>query len=471
MPAVVEVVNGLERCATIKVDWNDVIAKEDVLVVKYCKEAVVPGFRPGKASPKIIRDRFGSSLRAEVLEQLMRKTFEEMVKAEDQRVAGLLSFEPEPVVEGQPFIYKATFEVFPDIAFNDLKGQKISHPVASVTADDVTKTLDELRKKHMTWEPVTRKVKDGDRLLINLAGFDADGVAMANATGDNFEVVIGSKKTIPGFEEGHVGAKKGDDRELNLVFPENYGEKQLAGKPVKFKIHVNEVFAPVLPEVDDEFAKKFVKEGGVKALHQEFKESMERELGKALRGKRKQAVFTALLEANQVDIPRTMLQSEIGRLREGLVRDMQRYTRSKQSYPTHMLPDEMFTEKARNNIALGLLLGEAIKKFELRADSKKVRELLEEQAAAYDNPDEVVRYYYSNEKALEDFEQLALEEQVVDKLLENAILEDLVVDYFEAMGRNHAEHDDGEAGHVHGPDCDHDHDDHVHGPDCDHDHN
>jgi len=293
--------------------------------------------------------------------------------------------------------------------------------------------LETLRKQRASWTVVERTAKNDDQLTIDFVG-TVDGVAFEGGTAQAVKVVLGSNSMIPGFEEGLVGATTGSEVELNVTFPEDYGNKDLAGKAAVFKVVVKSIAEQVLPELNDEFVKLFgLADGGVDALKAEVRKNMERELKQVVRNKIKAQVMDGLVKQNEVQVPNALINGEVERLRQQANRELGMATRKKE---LPELPASLFTEQAKRRVSLGLIVGEIIRANSIKADGAKVRAAVEELASAYETPSEVVAWYYSNERELSQMEAIVLEDQVVDFVLSKAKVVDKEQKFDEVMKRN-----------------------------------
>jgi len=340
--------------------------------------------------------------------------------------AGQPRIEPKSLAEGKDLEYVALFEVFPEVTLADFKELKVEKLVAQVEEENIDKMIETLRQQRQTWDPVTRQSKTKDRLNIDYTGtMNGEGFAGGSAQGAN--LVLGSQRMIEGFEKGLTKKKSGDDVVLELVFPEDYQNKDLAGKPVKFEIKINSVSAPVLPELNEEFFAVFgIDEGGLEAFRKEVAANMERELKNASKAKVKSLVMEQLLAQNKVALPNSLVLGEIGSLRQ---QAMQQFGGGKQSIDPSMLPDELFREQAEKRIALGLILGEVIKSKSLKADPVLVKSTIEDIASTYETPEQVVRWYYSNKDQLATVESSVLEDQAFEAILAEAKVKEKRVSY------------------------------------------
>lgn len=427
MQVSVENTSALERRMTIGVPAERIETEVNKRLQQTARRAKVPGFRPGKVPMSVIRQRYEASARQEALGDLIQETFYEAVVEQKLNPAGAPAVEPKVFEKGKDLEYVATFEVFPEFEVKGLDGIEIERQDASVEDADIDKMLDVLRKQGTRYEAVDRAAANDDQVTIDFVGTQ-DGEAFAGGSAEGTKLVLGSGRMIPGFEDGVVGAKAGDERVLDLTFPEDYQNLDLAGKAAQFKVTVKEVAAPALPELNEAFFKQFgVEETTVEGFRAEVRKNMERELRQALKTKVKNQVMDGLLAANQIDVPAALISNEVDRLR---VQAVQQFGGNIQP---EQLPAELFSEQAKRRVLLGLIIAEMVKQFELKPDDARVRELIEEMAAAYQEPEQVVKWYYQNEQQLNEVRSVVLEEQVVDTVLKQAKVTDKQVSYEDAV--------------------------------------
>ncbi|WP_207061947.1 trigger factor [Motiliproteus sp. SC1-56] len=429
MQVSVEATSSLERQMTVTVPAARIEEDVNARLQQTARSARIDGFRPGKVPLKVVKRRYGRGVRQEVLGELIQNTFYEAVTKENLKPAGGPSIEPKQDAEGEDFEYVATFEVYPEISLTDLAGVEVEKQTAEVTDADVDTMIETLRKQHTDWKVAERAAEQGDRVNINFEGFK-DGEAFEGGKAEGHELVLGSNTMIPGFEDGLVGLKAGDEKDLEVTFPEKYHSEELAGQPVTFKIKVNEVSAPELPELNAEFFAKFgIEESDLEGFKAEIRKNMEREVKQALHSKLKSKVMDELVKVNNVDVPKALVDGEIDRLRQQAV---QQFGGGAQIDPSN-LPAELFEAQAKQRVAIGLLVGELIQSKELKADADRVRSTIEEMAETYQQPQEVIDYYYGNQEQLAQVEALVLEDQVVDLLVEGAKVTEVSISYEEAI--------------------------------------
>jgi trigger factor len=381
---------------------------------------------------KVIKQRFGAGVRQEVLGEVMSQTFYEAVQQEDLKPAGQPSIEPKTIQEGKDFQYIATFEVYPEVSLASLDDLVVNKAVAEVTDADIDEMIETLCKQSGEWADVEREAAEGDQVVMDYVG-TKDGEEFEGGKAENSTLELGSNRMIPGFEDGLVGAKAGDERTLELTFPEDYHAEDLKGAAVEFKVTVHSVKEMQPAEVNEELFERFgVTEGGEENFRKELRSNMERELKNAIKGDVKNQVLEALIEKNEVQIPKALVAQEINVLRQ---QSMQQFGGAAANFDASMLPDELFSEQAERRVKLGLLMGEVIKDRDLKPEADKVREMIEEMASVYEDPEEVVNYYYGNEQQLASVEGAVLEDQVIDALIAEAGVNEESVSYKDAIAR------------------------------------
>ncbi|MBH9305403.1 trigger factor [Pseudomonas aeruginosa] len=427
MQVSVESTSALERRMTVGVPAERIETEVNKRLQQTARRAKIPGFRPGKVPMSVIRQRYEASARQEAMGDLIQETFYEAVVEQKLNPAGSPSVEPKSFEKGKDLEYIATFEGFPEFTVSGLEDIKVERLQAEVSDADVDNMLDVLRKQNTRFEVVERAAQNDDQLNIDFVG-KIDGEAFAGGSAKGTLLVLGSGRMIAGFEEGLVGAKAGEERVLNLTFPEDYQNLDLANKAAEFTVTVNSVAEPKLPELNEEFFALFgVKETGLDGFRAEVQKNMERELRQAIKSKVKNQVMEGLLQANPIEVPTALIGNEVNRLRVQAVQQFGGNIKPDQ------LPAELFEEQAKRRVVLGLIVAEVVKQHELKADEGRVREMIEEMASAYQEPEQVVAWYFKNEPQLNEVRSVVLEEQVVDTVLQKATVTDKQVSYEEAV--------------------------------------
>ncbi|MFK3795272.1 MULTISPECIES: trigger factor [unclassified Pseudomonas] len=427
MQVSVENTSALERRMTIGVPAERIETEVNKRLQQTARKAKIPGFRPGKVPMSVIRQRYEDGARQEALGDLIQATFYEAVVEQKLNPAGAPSVEPKSFEKGKDLEYVATFEVFPEFSVAGFESVSVERLSADVADSDLDNMLEILRKQNVRYEAADRAAANEDQLTIDFVG-KIDGEAFAGGSATGTQLVLGSGRMIPGFEDGLVGAKAGEERVLSLTFPEDYQNLELAGKAAEFTVTVTSVSAPVLPELNEAFFNQFgIKEATLEGFRTEVRKNMERELRQAIKSKVKNQVMDGLLAANPIEVPKALLENEVNRLRVQAVQQFGGNIKPDQ------LPAELFEEQAKRRVELGLIVAEVVKQFDLKPDEARVRELIQEMASAYQEPEQVVAWYYKNEQQMNEVRSVVLEEQVVDTVLQKASVTDKAVSYEEAV--------------------------------------
>lgn len=433
----VEATTGLERRLTIGVPADEIDREVEKRIKDAAGKVQIHGFRKGKVPIKIVKQRYGEGIRNEVLGEVINRTYFEALEQQDIKPAGMPDIDTTVNKEGQDLEYVATFEVYPElqlIEFNDFKITKLQ---AVVEDSDVDKTIENLRQQNTEWKSVDRTAQEKDQVVIDFCG-RKDGEEFAGGKGQQQKLVLGSNQMIPGFEAAIVGMQVGEEKVIPLTFPEDYHSEELKGADVEFTIKVHEINEPILPELNDEFFKKYgVGEGGLEAFCAEVRGNMERELKKASQAKVKNQVLDLLYAKQTVDIPKALISKEVEALRQQMVQQFGSVPKNQDL--RSLLPDTMFEEQAKKRVALGLIINEIIKSRDLKADPEKVQAAVSDIAATYHDPDAVARYYNTNAEAKAGVEAMVLEELVVDQILAAAQVEEKQSSYEDALKQEQTE--------------------------------
>lgn len=428
MQVVIEKLSGLQRRLKITVEKEQVGKAYQEKLKTVAKSASLKGFRPGKAPIDVIESRYKKGICQELAGDLMQQSFEDALKQHDLRVAGQPHVHPKPVEPNLEFEYEATFEIYPEISLKDFTGVDLEKVVSEIAVQDIDKVVDKIRSKHADWNTVTRAAKEGDKVDIDFEGF-IDDKAFEGGKAEHFQLELGAKQMIPGFEEGIIGKNPGESFDIKVNFPEKYPVQDLAGKEAIFKITLHEVKEATLPNLDEAFLKKVgFADKSVEDFKEHVKNSLEKELEQLVENKFKTQVFEKLLELNAIEIPEALIQLEITNL-QNMARSQMAMQQGKKELPHVDLPSEPFQKQANRRVSLGLLMGEIIRLHEIKADPKKVRAKIEEMAKVYPNSEQIIEMYFQNERLLNEIESLVLEEQAIAKLLENAKIQEKPLKY------------------------------------------
>ncbi|MGB0360165.1 MAG: trigger factor, partial [Endozoicomonas sp.] len=391
-----EETTGIERKLTITIATEDINNEVNKRLQDLSRRVRLDGFRPGKIPMKVVKRRYGEGARQEVLDEMMQHSFIEAITEQKLNPAGTPSVEVKPDNE-EDFTFIATFEVFPEIALNEFNGIVVDRPVADVQESDIDEMIETLRKQNTTFEEVDRAAEIGDLITFDYVG-TKDGEAFEGGSAESSTLELGSGRMIPGFEDGLIGVTAGTEKILYLTFPEEYHAKDLAGQAVEFTCKIHKVEGPILAEMNDEFFARFgVTEGGLDGFRTEVSKNMERELRQAIKSKIKNQVMDGLLNTHEVDVPSALTAQEIDRMREQAA---QQFGGAQGSFDPSQLPAELFEADAKKRVALGLLIGEVVKQHKVQVDEERVRSMIEEMASAYQEPQQVINWYYSNDEQL-----------------------------------------------------------------------
>ena len=423
----IETLEGLQRRVTITVAADKIEAAYKEQLKGYAKNARVDGFRKGKVPHSIIEQRFGVAARQEVLSDEMQRAFFDAVIAEKINLAGRPTFTPNNYQPGQEFSFSVTFEVFPEVELKGLENIEVEKPVVEISEADLDKMVDVLRKQQATWAESQEAAKAEDRVVIDFVG-SVDGEEFEGGKATDFVLAMGQGRMIPGFEEGIVGHKAGEQFDIDVTFPAEYHAENLKGKAAKFAITLKKVENIVLPELTEEFVKKFGNAKSVEDLRAEIKKNMQRELNNAVTARVKNQVINGLIAQNDIEVPAAAVAEEVDVLRQQAV---QRFGGKPEM--AAQLPAELFEAEAKRRVQVGLLLSTVIGANELKVDEARVEAMIADIASAYEQPAEVVEYYAKNRQLTENIRNVVLEEQAVDAVLAKAKVAEKAMSFDELM--------------------------------------
>jgi trigger factor len=434
MQVTVETPQGLERRLTITVPAESIDSAVKSRLQQLAKTQRINGFRPGKVPVNVIKKRYGQAVREEIAGEVMQRNFYQAINQEKITPAGMPTFEMKTDTDGKDLEFVAAFEVYPEVEVKDVEEIKVESPKVEITDKDLSNMMDTLRKQHAKYKEVKRKAKKDDKVTVDFVG-TIDGEVFDGGKADDFVLEMGQNKMIPGFEGPIVGHKTGEEVIADVTFPEDYHAEKLKGKAAQFTISIKKVEQLDLPELDEEFAKLFgIEDGNIDSLNIEVRKNMQRELDQTLKASVKDQVIAGLLEKNQIDLPKALVDQEIDALRE---QAKQRFSQQQGGKVEDMpeLPADLFEENARKRVSIGLLLGEVIKINELKVDTSKVDTLIQTAASAYEDPQEVIEYYKSNDELTQQMNNVAMEEQAVELLLEKAKVTEVKKSFDEIMNK------------------------------------
>lgn len=442
MQVSVETTSQIERRVTVQVPAAEVDQAVVARLKDTAKNVRLNGFRRGKVPMAVVRQRYGRDVRNEVVGEVMRERYVQAITQESLNPAGFPQIEPTINESGKDLEFVATLEIYPEVELKGIEGTAVERPVVDIEEADVDKMIETLRKQGASWEEVERAAEDGDQVTIDFQGFLGDE-PFEGGSAQNHNLVLGSGSFIPGFEAQLVGRQAGDDAQITVTFPDDYQAENLAGQEASFKVKVHTVSAQRLADVDEDFIKQFgVEDGDADKFRAEVKKNMTREAKQAVDNRVKQQVLEALKKANDIPVPQALVQQET----DALKRQAAQQFGLGEDFDVSQLPNELFAEQAKSRVQVGLLLAEVIKSGELDASDDEIKAKIEELAQQYQEPEQVVEYYLSNDQLKNQLKSAILEEKAVDSLLEQATVTDVEMSYEKALqaAQQQAEADDGE---------------------------
>lgn len=425
------VVSALERRIDMSVPLADIEKDVEARLKKMSRTVKMPGFRPGKVPFRMVAQSYGPQARSEAIGAAVERVLGEQIRAQSLRVAGYPSIEPKEPTGTDALEFTAVFEVYPEIVIGDVSAQEIERPQLEVGDAEVDKTLDVLRKQRTNFAEVERAARDGDRVVIDFTG-RKDGVEFDGGKAADFPFVIGAGQMLKDFETAVLGLKAGESKTFDMTFPAEYHAENLAGQTVQFEVAVKKVEEPKLPEVDAEFAKSLgVADGDVAKMREEVKANLEREVKRRIQARIKERVMNVLIETHPIEVPKALVQQESQQLAENAKRDFEARGMKTKDLP---IDAAWFGEQAARRVKLGLIMSELVKSKELHAKPEQIRATIEDFAASYEDPSEVIGWYYSQPQRLAQAEALVIEDNVVEWVINNAKTTDVATSFDDLMG-------------------------------------
>ena len=431
MQQAVQNTSPLERNITVSIPVERIEAEIATRLKKLARTVKMQGFRPGHVPIKMVERHYGFQVRQEVVTDEVQQRFADAVKDQNYRVAGYPRFQPVPAGDGASNVeYTATFEVYPDIVVGDLTKFEVTRPVTQVSDADVDKTIETLRKQRAKYNNVDRAARNGDLANIDFEGLIA-GQPFEGNKAANFTVILGEARMLPDFESAIVGMKTGETNTFPLTFPQDYNEA-LKGKTADFTVTVNQVAEADLPPLDAEFATQLgVASGDVEQLRREVRQNVEAEVAKRIKGNIKEQVMDAIYTSAAFEVPRSLLENEIQRMQQQAVEDLKQRGMTQQEIT---LPPQLFTDRASRRIKVGLVVAELVKRNNLQARPDQVRKIIEEHAQSFEQPEQLIRWYYADPARLAEVEALAMEDNVVEWALGQVGVVDEKMSFDDLMG-------------------------------------
>ena len=433
MQVSIETLEGLERRMTVQIPSERVTEAVEKKLRDLSKTVRIDGFRPGKVPLKVVQQKFGGHVRQEVIGDVIESSYQEALIQEQVRPAGMPSIDSISSEDKEDMSFTATFEVYPEIDKLELEAIEVEKPLVEISDSDFEDMLEKLREQRKTWKEVADAAKSGYQVTVDFEG-RIDGEIFEGGSGKDMPVEIGAGQMLPEFEDGLEGIKAGEEREVEVKFPEDYHGKDVAGKTAKFTLRASRVSEPQLPELDEEFAKSFgIADGDLEKMRADIRANMEKEKNERLKMDLKNKVMEGLLEHNEIIAPSALIGEEIKALRQQAA---QRMGQDPATVDETRLPDHMFIAEANRRVQLGLLVGEVIRQEKIELDQSLVDSAIEEMAVAYEQPEQVREYYRQNRQARSSIENMVLEDQVVNHILSKAKVTEKQANFEELMNGN-----------------------------------
>jgi len=431
----VETLEKLERKITLTLPVDAIKSEVDNRLKRLARTVKMDGFRPGKVPMNVVAQRYGYSVQYEVMNDKVGEAFAQAANEAKLRVAGQPKItEKQESPEGQ-IAFDAVFEVYPEVKIGDLATAEVDKLTTEVTDAAIDKTVEILRKQRRTFaqRPHDAPVQDGDRVTVDFEG-KIDGEPFAGGKADDFQFIVGDGQMLKEFEDAVRGMKTGESKTFPLAFPEDYHGKDVAGKTADFMVTVKKIEAAHLPDVDDALAKSLgLQDATVEGLRKDIRKNLDREVRFRLLSRNKQAVMDALVAKAELDLPKSIVQAELDRMVESARADLkQRGVKDAEKAP---IPDDLFRPQAERRVRLGLVVAELVRAHNLQAKPEQIRQHVEELAASYEKPEEVVRWYYSDKRRLADVEALVVENNVTEFALGQAKVVEKPISFDELMGQ------------------------------------
>ena len=424
---------GLERRLDVAVPIADIDGEVNRRLANLAKTVKVAGFRPGHVPLKMVAQQYGPQVRSDVISEAVQTRFQDAVRTQNLRIAGMPRIEPHPSPSrgGEALEFSAVFEVYPDITLGDLGTVTIERPQVDVTDDDVDRTIAVLRRQHATWHDASEGAAEGDRVLVDFTG-TIDGVEFPGGQARDFTITPGENRMLPEFEAAVSGMKAGETKTFALTFPQDYHGKEVAGKVASFELTAKKVSTPTLPPLDESFAKSFgIASGSLTELRGEIAQNLELELARKVESVVKEQAIAALRARASFTPPRSLVEAEAAQLAKRMADNL----RQQGMKPEEMkITQDMFRQEAEDRVVIGLVLGDLVRNHGLAATREQVKSRVEALAQTYEQPDAVVRWHYEKPERLAEFETAAVERNVVDWVLTRARVVDRPMSFEALMG-------------------------------------
>ena len=440
MQVTTEAVSGVARRLNVSVPTSRVNEQFEARLKRTAKTVKINGFRPGKVPLNVVRREYGAGIYQEVVNEIIRDTVFEAIQQEKINAVGMPNIEKVENKDGA-LVYEAIVEVYPEVEVKTFADLEVERKATEINDKDVDTMIENLQKQRASWTETKGMAKKDMQVTFDFEG-TVDGEKFEGGAAEDFKLVLGSGRMIPGFEDGIVGMKKGEEKVIDVTFPEDYQAENLAGKAAQFKITLKLVEKQKLPEIDAEFLKIFglTEEEGLDKLKADVRKNMEREVRNGLRNQVKQAAFDALVAANEIEVPASMVAQEIDRQRQQMI---QQFTQQfggqgAGAFDSSMLPDELFKEQAEKSVKLGVLVSKVLADAKLEVDQARVDAYIDDMASSYEDPAEVVEYFKNDKQQRAQIEAVVLEDQVVDHILASAKVNDVNISYEDLLKEQQA---------------------------------
>ncbi len=432
MAATMEQTSQLERRLDITLAPAEIDGEVQNRLKQLARSVKMDGFRPGKVPMKVVAQQYGEQVRREVMGDALQKSFGDAVREQNLRIAGYPRFEPKGDINAATgAAFSATFEIYPDIAVGDVGAVTIERPQVEISEAEVDKTIGIMRKQRATYENVSRAAADADRVTIDFEG-KIDGKVFEGGAGTDVGVLLGEGRLLKDFESQVVGMVSGGVKTFELRFPDDYHGKEVAGKTATFEVKLKQVAEPKLAPIDADFAKALgVADGNLETMRKEVRENLEREVKRRVGSRVKDQIMKAMIDHTQVTVPKALVEMEIERMAESMKQELE--SRGVKSEGMPMEPS-IFEAAAQRRVKLGLILAEVVRAHGLQAKPEQVKAMVEEQAQTYEQPEQVVKWYYQSPERLREIESMAIESNVVTWALATAKVSDKKADFDELMG-------------------------------------
>ena len=431
MQVSIESLEGLQRKLTVQVPSEKIAKAIDQKLKKLSKTVKMDGFRPGKVPVSVVKQTYGAQIRHEVVGDVIESTYHEAIVQEKLRPAGMPEIKPvDDADDKEGITYTATFDVYPEIESIELDSIEIERPVADISEDDMDNMIKKLSEQRKEWNEVERASAESDQVVCDFDG-TVDGESFTGGAGKDMEVEIGAGKMLKEFEDGLLGMSKGEEKTIDVTFPDDYHGKEVAGKTAQFKLTVSKVSESSIPELNEELIKSFgVEDGNIDSFKKDIKENMEKELGQKIKTNLKNTVMAAFLDKNEVLAPKALVAEEINNLKQQMAQNM---GQDSAKMDASTFPDDLFEAEGTKRVQLGLLVGELVRLEGIKLDQSRFDSTLEEMSASYEQPQQVLEYYRNNKEARQGLEGMILEDQVVDHILSKAKVSEKKTSFDELM--------------------------------------